>query len=180
MAVMKSTEPVKDAACELQAKENMMFSGTAVSNGIAVGVVTAIGMDTEIGKIQSQIKVRSAVACWDELRSLLWFRVLLVEAMGGAEGDYGKGAWCQMVPGPNLSWAVMTAYAVQAEAPAPQPNHLSPCPGCYHYTAAQEASEEEDDTPLKKKLDEFGELLAKVGGRTCMCCGGGGDRIWGR
>jgi len=81
VAVMKCTEAVGDANCELQAKENMLFSGTAISNGIAVGVITAIGMDTEIGKIQSQIK---------------------------------------------------------------------------------EASEEEDDTPLKKKLDEFGELLAKV------------------
>lgn len=70
-----------DADCELQAKCNMLFAATAISNGSGRAVVNDIGMQTEIGKIQSQI---------------------------------------------------------------------------------QEAAAEEDDTPLKKKLDEFGEALAKV------------------
>jgi Ca2+-transporting ATPase len=82
VAVMKGTDPVADAACELQAKECMLFAGTAVASGAGTAIVTSIGMATEIGKIQSQI---------------------------------------------------------------------------------QAASEEEEATPLKQKLDEFGELLAKVG-----------------
>lgn len=80
-AVLKGVEAVADANCELQAKECMLFAGTAIANGSGIGVVTSIGMCTEIGKIQSQIAA---------------------------------------------------------------------------------ASEEEEDTPLKQKLDEFGELLAKV------------------
>lgn len=81
VAVLKSSDPVKDANCELQSKECMLFAGTAVASGQCVAIVTSIGMDTEIGKIQSQI---------------------------------------------------------------------------------QAAADEEEDTPLKKKLNEFGELLAKV------------------
>ncbi|WIA43410.1 hypothetical protein OEZ86_009888 [Tetradesmus obliquus] len=80
-AVLKGTDAVADANCELQSKECMLFAGTAVASGSGIGIVTSIGMATEIGKIQSQI---------------------------------------------------------------------------------QEASQEEEDTPLKQKLDQFGELLAKV------------------
>ena len=81
VAVSKTADSVKDANCEIQAKECMLFAGTAISNGSCTGVVNDIGMSTEIGKIQKQI---------------------------------------------------------------------------------QDASEEEDDSPLKKKIDDFGELLAQV------------------
>lgn len=81
VAVLKCIEPVQDEECELQMKESMVFSGTAITNGACTGVVTTTGMSTEIGKIQAQI---------------------------------------------------------------------------------QQAAEEEGDTPLKQKLDAFGELLAKV------------------
>ena len=81
VAVLKRSERIKDADCELQGKECMLFAGTAISNGSCTGIVNSIGMATEIGKIQQQI---------------------------------------------------------------------------------QEAAEEEDDSPLKKKLDRFGEGLAQV------------------
>jgi len=67
--------------CEIQAKINMLFSSTTVSNGSCIGIVVNTGMSTEIGQIQS---------------------------------------------------------------------------------AVNKASEEEEQTPLSKKIDEFGELLAKV------------------
>ena len=35
----------------------MMFSGTTVANGGALGVVVATGMRTEIGKIQAHVQV---------------------------------------------------------------------------------------------------------------------------
>ena len=40
----------------IQEKVNMLFSGTTVANGAAVGVVVATGMRTEIGKIQAHVQ----------------------------------------------------------------------------------------------------------------------------
>jgi len=53
--VMKHTDVVP-AESRIQDKKNMMFSGTTVSNGAAVGIVVATGMSTEIGKIQANVQ----------------------------------------------------------------------------------------------------------------------------
>ncbi|KAK9917696.1 hypothetical protein WJX75_007286 [Coccomyxa subellipsoidea] len=55
VAVLKSLGAVSEEACELQAKECMLFAGTAVANGTCRGIVNAIGMSTEVGAIQQQI-----------------------------------------------------------------------------------------------------------------------------
>ncbi|KDP28449.1 hypothetical protein JCGZ_14220 [Jatropha curcas] len=87
MPVLKGTSLIFIDDCELQAKENMVFAGTTVVNGICVCIVISTGMNTEIGKIQKQI---------------------------------------------------------------------------------HEASLEESDTPLKKKLDEFGGRLTTAIGLVCI------------
>ncbi|KAJ8599142.1 hypothetical protein CTAYLR_008299 [Chrysophaeum taylorii] len=86
-AVSKRPDVTVDEDAEIQAKECMLFSGTAVASGSCVGVVTSIGMQTEMGKIHGAIS---------------------------------------------------------------------------------EAAQEADDTPLKKKLDEFGVLLTQMIGVICV------------
>lgn len=54
--VLKQAEGAFDEDIELQGKENMVFSGTTVTNGMCVCIVTNTGMDTELGKIQAQIQ----------------------------------------------------------------------------------------------------------------------------
>jgi len=80
-SVAKEIEPITDADAVIQAKVNLLFASTTISNGACWGVTVATGMATEIGKIQS---------------------------------------------------------------------------------AVTDAGKEEEQTPLQKKLDDFGETLAKV------------------
>jgi Ca2+-transporting ATPase len=56
--VTKITEPVAVEA-RIQEKINMLFSGTTVANGAAIGVVVSTGMRTEIGKIQENVQAAS-------------------------------------------------------------------------------------------------------------------------
>ncbi len=53
LAVTKSTDTIPGEEVALGDRVNMIYSGSNVSNGRAVAVVTGVGMNTEIGKIAS-------------------------------------------------------------------------------------------------------------------------------
>uniref|UniRef100_A0A3P8VRL4 Calcium-transporting ATPase n=1 Tax=Cynoglossus semilaevis TaxID=244447 RepID=A0A3P8VRL4_CYNSE len=55
VSVIKHTDPVPDPRAVNQDKKNMLFSGTNIASGKAVGVVVAIGVNTEIGKIRDEM-----------------------------------------------------------------------------------------------------------------------------
>ncbi|WP_342556735.1 cation-translocating P-type ATPase [Lysinibacillus sp. FSL P4-0201] len=51
IAVAKSTDPIRKNNITIADKKNMVYSGSFVTNGRGIVMVTAIGMQTEIGKI---------------------------------------------------------------------------------------------------------------------------------
>jgi len=55
VSVIKHTDAVKDKDAVNQDKKNMLFSGTNIALGKAVGVVVCTGSSTEIGKIRDQM-----------------------------------------------------------------------------------------------------------------------------
>jgi len=56
--VLKTTDAIPSAN-KISDQKNMVFAGTTISGGKAIGVVTATGMSTEIGKIQSAVQEAS-------------------------------------------------------------------------------------------------------------------------
>ncbi|CAB1318625.1 unnamed protein product [Coregonus sp. 'balchen'] len=65
VSVIKHTDPVPDPRAVNQDKKNMLFCGTNIAAGKAVGVVVATGVHTEIGKI------RDEMACTEQERTPL-------------------------------------------------------------------------------------------------------------
>lgn len=55
VSVIKHSDPVPDPRAVNQDKKNMLFSGTNIAAGKALGVVVATAINTEIGKIRNQM-----------------------------------------------------------------------------------------------------------------------------
>ncbi|XP_038669546.1 sarcoplasmic/endoplasmic reticulum calcium ATPase 2 isoform X2 [Scyliorhinus canicula] len=55
VSVIKHSDPVPDPRAVNQDKKNMLFSGTNIAAGKAMGIVVATGVSTEIGKIRNQM-----------------------------------------------------------------------------------------------------------------------------
>lgn len=55
VSVIKHTDAVPDPRAVNQDKKNMIFSGTNIASGKAIGVAIATGVSTEIGKIRDQM-----------------------------------------------------------------------------------------------------------------------------
>uniref|UniRef100_A0A671K5Z4 Calcium-transporting ATPase n=1 Tax=Sinocyclocheilus anshuiensis TaxID=1608454 RepID=A0A671K5Z4_9TELE len=55
VSIIKHTDPVPDPRAVNQDKKNMLFSGTNIAAGRAIGVVVSTGVSTEIGKIRNQM-----------------------------------------------------------------------------------------------------------------------------
>ncbi|KAM7381687.1 hypothetical protein PAMA_012500 [Pampus argenteus] len=55
VSVIKHTDAVPDPRAVNQDKKNMLFSGTNIAAGKAIGVAVATGVSTEIGKIRDQM-----------------------------------------------------------------------------------------------------------------------------
>uniref|UniRef100_A0A3P8X1F9 Calcium-transporting ATPase n=1 Tax=Cynoglossus semilaevis TaxID=244447 RepID=A0A3P8X1F9_CYNSE len=55
VSILKHTDPVPDPRAVNQDKKNMLFSGTNIAAGRAIGVVVATGVQTEIGKIRDEM-----------------------------------------------------------------------------------------------------------------------------
>ena len=82
--VMKQLEPVAKEA-RIQDKKNMLFSGTTVSNGAAVGLVVATGMSTEMRQAYRDEMMSATRADFAEFGALLASAELKVAVFGSEE-----------------------------------------------------------------------------------------------
>jgi Ca2+ transporting ATPase len=55
VSVIKHCDPVPDPRAVNQDKKNILFSGTNIASGKAVGIVVGTGLSTEIGKIRTEM-----------------------------------------------------------------------------------------------------------------------------
>ena len=132
-----------------QDKTNTLFSGTVVTAGRARGVGVGTGADTAIGKIRCGRLVGRRVGA---ARMQQWCSGVQRRRSLPQHARY------LLLPG----WLPACLAALPTACPTVPPDCLPYRPARLHRDAMAEAQEE--DTPLKKKLDDFGAFLSKVGG----------------
>ena len=150
--VLKQLELVEKDV-RIQGKLNMMFSGTTISNGAAIGVVTATGMRTEIGKIQANV----TEAKEDEEKTPLGQKARARPTprppthLPAAPFSFAAAA-----PPPS-TLEVASGAAASPLAPARRLRPSSPPPPPAHTAPAS-----------LRQIDAFGEQLARVIAAICV------------
>jgi Ca2+ transporting ATPase len=78
VSVIKFIDSVPDPRAVNQDKKNILFSGTNVAAGKAMGIVIGIGEKTEIGKIRNEMadteQEKTPLGTWDQSMCRLLFR----------------------------------------------------------------------------------------------------------
>ena len=114
--VNKMDEPIAKEELPLGDRVNMVYSGSLVSYGRAVVLVTGTGMDTEMGKIahlmeSAQEKATPLQRSLDDFSKKLSIIILVICAV-----VFGLGMWRGMGLGDALMFAVALAVAAIPEA----------------------------------------------------------------
>lgn len=114
--VNKIDEPIEKDELPLGDRLNMVYSGSLVSYGRAVVLVTGTGMDTEMGKIahlmeSAQEKATPLQRSLDDFSKKLSIIILVICAI-----VFGLGMWRGMGLGDALMFAVALAVAAIPEA----------------------------------------------------------------
>jgi len=128
-AAFVTTEP----GAEIQARKNMLFSGTTVAYGSANAIVTSTGARSEIGKIGVQVAATETAASPLKVK-LDEFGELLTKV----------GTQDNLCIHPYIHLSIYLSICEMGKI------------------GVQVAATETAASPLKVKLDEFGELLTKV------------------
>jgi magnesium-transporting ATPase (P-type) len=112
LPVGKVTEPVRREA-EIGDRVNMAFSGTFVTSGQGVGLVTATGDDTEIGKIAEMLQEVEEVKTPLTKKIASFSKVLTVVIIAGCAAFFAFGTLIKGQPSVDMFMAAI-ALAISA------------------------------------------------------------------
>ena len=114
-SIEKIIDPVKGENLVPGDRQNMVFKGTAVSNGSGLAVVTATGMETELGKIAGMLETEPQKTPLQK-RLAKFSKQLAVAVIGICIFVFGFGLWRGEPPFQMFLTALSLAVAALPEA----------------------------------------------------------------